>query len=284
MTMNHQDAASRARAFRRLHQGQRPLLLPNVWDALSARVFEQAGFSALATSSAAVAWSLGYRDGGELPREELLAAVARIARVLKAPLSVDLEDGFGDTPDKVAETVTAVIRAGAAGINLEDGRCDAAGRFSLRGADEMRERLQAARAAADALDVPIFINARSDLFLHGEGPADARFDETLARARLYLDSGADGVFPIGLSDPALLAKLCAAVPAPVNAAAMPGLPGLAELSALGVARVSTAIGPALAAMQTLQQVAQALRDAGDLSVLSAPLSYADAQALFAPRG
>ncbi|MEN6078333.1 isocitrate lyase/phosphoenolpyruvate mutase family protein [Chromobacterium piscinae] len=282
--MNHADAVYRAQTFRRLHQGERPLLLPNVWDALSARVFEQAGFPALATSSAAVAWSLGYRDGGELPREELLAAVSRIARVLKAPLSVDLEDGYGDTPVMVADTVAAAIRAGAAGVNLEDGRYDAAGRFSLRGADEMRERLQAARAAADALEVSIFINARTDLFLHGEGPAEARFDETLARARLYLDSGADGVFPMGLSDPALLAKLCAAVQAPVNAAAMPGVPGLAELSALGVARVSTAIGPALVAMQALKQTAGALWSAGDLSVLRTPLGYADAQALFAPRG
>ncbi|WP_225548459.1 isocitrate lyase/PEP mutase family protein [Chromobacterium violaceum] len=282
--MDHHDAVSRARTFRRLHQDERPLLLPTVWDALSARVFEQAGFPALATSSAAVAWSLGYRDGGELPREALLAAVARISRVLQAPLSVDLEDGFGDTPAAVAETVAAVIRAGAVGVNLEDGRYDAEGRFSLRGADEMRARLQAARAAADALEVPIFINARSDLFLHGEGPAEARFDETLARARLYLDSGADGVFPIGLTDPALLARLCGAVPAPVNAAAMPGLPGLSELAALGVARVSTAIGPALVAMQALKQTAAALRDAGDLSALRTPLGYADAQALFAPRG
>ncbi|MBT2869716.1 isocitrate lyase/phosphoenolpyruvate mutase family protein [Chromobacterium violaceum] len=282
--MDHHDAVSRARTFRRLHQDERPLLLPTVWDALSARVFEQAGFPALATSSAAVAWSLGYRDGGELPREALLAAVARISRVLQAPLSVDLEDGFGDTPAAVAETVAAVIRAGAVGVNLEDGRYDAAGRFSLRGADEMRARLQAARAAAAALEVPIFINARSDLFLHGEGPAEARFDETLARARLYLDSGADGVFPIGLTDPALLARLCGAVPAPVNAAAMPGLPGLSELAALGVARVSTAIGPALVAMQALKQTAAALHDAGDLSALRTPLGYADAQALFAPRG
>ncbi|KJH68210.1 isocitrate lyase/PEP mutase family protein [Chromobacterium violaceum] len=282
--MDHHDAVSRARTFRRLHQDERPLLLPTVWDALSARVFEQAGFPALATSSAAVAWSLGYRDGGELPREALLAAVARISRVLQAPLSVDLEDGFGDTPAAVGETVAAVIRAGAVGVNLEDGRYDAEGRFSLRGADEMRARLQAARAAADALEVPIFINARSDLFLHGEGPAEARFDETLARARLYLDSGADGVFPIGLTDPALLARLCGAVPAPVNAAAMPGLPGLSELAALGVARVSTAIGPALVAIQALKQTAAALRDAGDLSALRTPLGYADAQALFAPRG
>ncbi|MGC0155057.1 isocitrate lyase/PEP mutase family protein [Chromobacterium vaccinii] len=282
--MSHQDAASRARTFRRLHQTGRPLLLPNVWDALSARVFEQAGFPALATSSAAVAWSLGYRDGGELPREELVAAVARIARVLQAPLSVDLEDGFGGSPEAVADTVAAVIRAGAAGVNLEDGRRDAAGRFCLRGADEMRERLRAARAAADALDAPIFINARTDLFLHGEGPAEAHFDETLARARLYLDGGADGVFPIGLSDPALLARLCGAVAAPVNVAATAGLPGLAELSALGVARVSTAIGPALVAMQALSRTAAALRDDGDLSALRTPLSYADAQALFAPRG
>ncbi|MEN7432538.1 isocitrate lyase/phosphoenolpyruvate mutase family protein [Chromobacterium sp. TRC.1.1.SA] len=282
--MNHADTVCRAQTFRRLHQGSRPLLLPTVWDALSARVFEQAGFPALATSSAAVAWSLGYRDGGELPREELLAAVARIVRVLQAPLSVDLEDGFGDTPAQVADTVAAVVRAGAAGVNLEDGRYDAAGRFSLRDADEMRERLQAARAAADALEVPIFINARTDLFLHGAGPAEVRFDETLARARLYLDSGADGVFPMGLSDPALLAKLCAALPAPVNAAAMPGLPGLAELSALGVARVSTAIGPALVAMQALSQTAAVLWDDGDLSALATSLSYPDAQALFAPRG
>ncbi|MDN0084998.1 isocitrate lyase/phosphoenolpyruvate mutase family protein [Crenobacter sp. SG2305] len=281
--MSYPDAVSRAQAFRRLHQSEQPLLLPNVWDALSARVFEQAGFAALATSSAAVAWSLGYRDGGELPREELLAAIARITRVVKVPLTADIEDGFGTTPAEVADTVAAVIRAGAVGINLEDSRYDADGRFALRDAAEMRERLQAARAAADAAGVPVFINARTDLFLHGEGPIEARFDETLARARLYLDSGADGVFPIGLTDPVLLARLCAAVPAPVNVAPLPGLPSLAELGPLGVARVSTAIGPVLVTMQALQQAARILHDAGDLSVLKTSLGYPEAQSLFAPR-
>jgi len=281
--MNHPDSASRAQAFRRLHQAERPLLLPNVWDALSARVFEQAGFAALATSSAAVAWSLGYRDGENLPREELLAVISRITRVVKVPLTADIEAGFGTTPAEVGDTVAAVIHAGAVGINLEDGFYDAEGRFGLRDAAEMRERLQAARAAADAASVPIFINARTDLFLHGEGPVAARFDETLARAHLYLESGADGVFPMGLTDPALLARLCAAVPAPVNVAPLPGLPTLAELGPLGVARVSTAIFPVLVAMQALQQAAQALHDAGDLAALKTNLSYPEAQALFAPR-
>ena len=278
------DAVSRAQAFRRLHQGDAPLLLPNVWDALSARLFEQAGFAALATSSAAVAWSLGYRDGGELPREELLAAIARIARVVKVPLSVDIEDGFGATAAEVGDTVAAVIEAGAVGINLEDGRYDAGGRFGLREAEAMRERLQAARAAADAAGVPIYINARTDLFLHGTGPAAARFDETLKRTRLYLASGADGVFPMALTDPALLARLCEAAPGAVNVAAKPGLPAMVELAALGVVRISTAIGPVLVAMQALQRTARALHDAGDLSALQTSLDYATAQALFAPRG
>jgi 2-methylisocitrate lyase-like PEP mutase family enzyme len=280
--MNHEQRA-RADAFRRLHRRGKPLLLPNAWDALSARLFEQAGFEAIATSSAGVAWSLGYRDGGELPREELLAAIARITRVVQVPLTADIESGYGATPEQVADTVAAVIQAGAVGINLEDGGYDADGRFRLRDAAEMAERLQAARASAEAAGVPIFINARTDLFLHGEGPVAARFDETLARARLYLESGADGVFPIGLTDPALLARLCAAVPAPVNVAPLPGLPTLAELGPLGVARVSTAIGPVLVAMQAVQAAARTLHDAGDLSVLKTNLSYPEAQALFAPR-
>ncbi|MCW3479182.1 isocitrate lyase/phosphoenolpyruvate mutase family protein [Neisseriaceae bacterium JH1-16] len=281
--MSHATQATRADAFRRLHQAEQPLLLPNVWDALSARVFEQAGFVALATSSAAVAWSLGYRDGGELPREELLASIARITRVIQVPLTADIEDGFGATAAEVGDTVAAVIRAGSVGINLEDGHYEADGSFGLRDAAEMRERLQAARAAADAAGVPVFINARTDLFLHGEGPIEARFDETLARARLYLESGADGVFPIGLTDPALLARFCAAVPAPVNVATLPGLPTLAELGELGVARVSTAIGPVLVAAQALQSAARSLHDAGDLAALRTNLSYPELQALFAPR-
>lgn len=268
-----------ARHFRALHDRRRPLLLPNAWDAGSARLFTALGFAAIATTSGGLAWSLGHADGERAPLGEVLAATARIVRASPLPVSADFESGFGRTPSALAESVRAIIDVGVAGINLEDG----VDHLRLRPLDEAAARIAAAREAALAAGVPIVINARVDAYLcPADGDGSGRFDETLRRARAYLAAGADCVYPFGLSDPAAIAALVAALDAPVNVGAQPGLPGMAELARLGVARVSTATRLAAIAWSAARDAALALRDSGDFDALATRFGYADLQALHTP--
>lgn len=269
----------RAQRLRALHDRRRVLLLPNAWDAGSARVFAELGFDALATTSGGVAWSLGHADGEHAPLAEVLAVVRRIVRVVPVPVTVDFEAGYGATPAAVAASVGALIDAGAAGINLEDG----VRHQTLRSVDEAAARIEAARAAARAAGVPIFINARIDAWIIGGDASEAeRIGETLRRARAYLDAGADGIYPIALASPASIATLCAHIDAPVNIGARPGLPGIAELGRLGVARVSTATRLATLALCAARDAALELRASGRFDGLDAAFGYPDLQRLFAP--
>lgn len=232
---------------------------------------------AVATTSGGVAWSLGYADGERAPRAEVIAATARIARAVAVPVTADIEAGYGDTPSAVADTVSAVIAAGAVGINLEDGLPDGA----LRDMDAAAQRIQAARAAATTAGVPVVINARIDTYARSFGAnASERFEETVRRARAYLAAGADCIFPIGLADAATLAALVKAVDAPVNVAARPGMPDVAELGRLGVARVSTATRFATLALSAVEGAAKKLFASGRFDTLASTLGHADAQRLF----
>ncbi len=189
---------TKARLFRQMHDRSHILLLPNAWDAGSARVFAGAGSVAIATTSAGVAWSLGYADGENAPLDEVLAATGRIARAVELPVTADIESGYGVTTDAVADSVRAFIASGVVGINLEDG-LHAPG--ALRSIEDGVARIRAARAAADQAGVPIVINARTDTYMLGFGDsAEARFDETVRRGRAYLAAGADCLYPIGLAD------------------------------------------------------------------------------------
>lgn len=266
--------------LRRMHHGPQPLLLPNAWDAGSARLFAQRGFAAVATTSGGVAWSLGYQDGERVPLDEVLAAVARMARVCDVPLSVDFEGGYGATPAAVGVAVGQLIEAGAAGVNLEDGT---PGHGPLRRLEDAAARIAAARDAATASGVPLVINARVDLWLHEVPPAEssARRDEGLRRARAYLAAGADCIYPIGLRDREELASLVKALDAPVNVAAGPGVPSLEELARLGVARVSTATRFATLALGAVDHAVTALRASGRFDGLASAFTYADAQGLYA---
>ncbi len=266
----------RAQRLRALHDRRRVLLLPNAWDAGSARVFADLGFDAIATTSGGVAWSLGYADGEQAPLAEVLAAVRRMVRVTPLPLTVDFEAGYGATPDDVAASVQALIEAGAAGINLEDGLRHE----TLRPLDDAAQRIAAARAAARAAGVPIFINARIDAWIIGGSADEAeRIEQALRRARAYLDAGADGIYPIALAEPESIARLCALVEAPVNVGARAGLPDLAELGRLGVARVSTATRLATLAPR---DAALRLRSSGRFEGLDAAFGYPELQRLFTP--
>ena len=270
-----------AQAFRRMHDRKQLLLLPNCWDAGSARLFAQRGFAAVATTSAGVAWSLGYADGECAPLAEVLAAIVRITRVAGVPVTADIETGYGKTPTDVSATVKAVIAAGAVGINVEDGM---PGHGPLRDAADAAARVRAARMAADASGVPIVINARVDHWMQHDAAAPAtRLADAIDRAKAYLAAGADCIYPIGLGDPATLAALVQAIDAPVNVAAGPGMPDLHELETVGVARVSTATRLATVAFGAVDHAVNEMRASGGFAALASDFSYADAQQLFAPR-
>ena len=270
-----------ADTFRTMHHGPRLLLLPNAWDAMSARIFEAAGFDAVATTSGGLAWALGFPDGEQAPWNEVLAATARIARTVRVPVTADIEGGYGETPDEVAAHVTDVIRAGAVGINLEDGtrRAD----LPIRSIDDAVARIGAARAAARAEGVPLVINARVDLYHKKFGDDATRFAATVRWGNAYMAAGADCIFPFGLTDLAVVAALATALKAPINVVGRAGMPDLSELEKLGIARVSTASGPSLMAMSETRRIAEALHTNGSFDVLAPTTKHGDAQQLFAVR-
>jgi 2-methylisocitrate lyase-like PEP mutase family enzyme len=276
--MNRAEQAQQAELFRNKHAGPRLLLLPNAWDAMSARVFVAAGFDAIATTSGGVAWSLGYADGEQTPWAEVVAATARIVRVARVPVTADIEAGYGERPDAVMRSVSEIITAGAVGVNLKDGTPH--GPVPIRSRQDAADRIRAAREAARAAGVPIVINGRTDLYLRNIGDETSRFDETVERGRAYLAAGADCVYPIGLRDPATIGRLVKALGAPININVRAGLPSVAELEALGVARASTASQVALMAMSVARQVAEDLRATGRFDKLAPAMSQADAQRLF----
>jgi 2-methylisocitrate lyase-like PEP mutase family enzyme len=271
-----------ADVFRAQHHGPRPLLLPNAWDAMSARIFEAAGFDAVATTSGGLAWALGFPDGEQAPWSEIVGATARIARTVRVPVTADIEGGYGETPDEVAAHVTDIIRAGAVGINLEDStrRAD----LPIRSIDDAAARIAAARAAARAEGVPLVINARIDLYHRRFGDDATRFAATVRRGEAYLAAGADCIFPFGLTDLAIVAQLTTALRAPINIVGRAGMADVSELEKLGIARVSTASGPSLAAMSEIRRIAEALHAHGRFDVLAAAIKHGDAQQLFAVRG
>jgi 2-methylisocitrate lyase-like PEP mutase family enzyme len=246
----------KAEAFRALHHQPRALVLPNAWDVPSARVFEDAGFPAVATSSAGLMVSLGYRDGEEMPRRELAAAVGRIAQRLSIPLSADIVAGYGRSSRAVAATVRAMLAAGAVGINLEDhDHRDPSGHglFSLR--SQVR-KIEAIRNVATETGIPLVINARTDALRLAPGDPPQRLQEAIRRAVAFRDAGADCVYPMGLVEAETIETFVHALNCPVNVMVRPGLPPLAELERLGVRRVSFGPAASYATMGLLQRISQ----------------------------
>ncbi|GIG36849.1 isocitrate lyase/PEP mutase family protein [Cellulomonas pakistanensis] len=266
------DLDALARRLHALHDPAAPLALSNAWDVASARVVEAAGAPAVATTSAGVAWSLGRPDGDRLGRADLLAAVRRITAAVAVPVTVDAEGGFADDAAGVAATIDGLLDAGAVGVNLEDGD---------RPAAELAARVAAARAAADRAGVALFVNARTDVFLRGLGDPADRMAETVARARRYVDAGADGVFVPGVVDAATIAELAAAIPAPLNVMVRRGLPPVPELGRLGVARVSLGSTVAEAAYAVARRAAAELLASGTYGVLAEAMDYAELDGLVA---
>jgi len=266
-----------ALAFHALHTPGRPLVLPNAWDTASARLVEEAGAAAVATTSAGLAWERGAADGDQLSRDDALAGLSGIAHAVAVPVSADIETGYADDPAGVGDTIRAVLSAGAVGVNIEDGLYG--GGAALRPVAQQAERIAAARRAADAAGVPLFLNARIDTYLRGAGD----LAETLERAAAFLAAGADGVFVPGTVDPGTVKALVEGVEGPLNVLVGPGAPTVAELAALGVARVSTGSGIAQAVHGLVARAAGELLAAGTYDTLAGGLDYGDLNGLLGSR-
>lgn len=260
-----------------MHAGSEVLLLPNAWDVASARIIEDTGFPAVATTSAGVAFSLGYPDGQKISREEMLAVVARIARAVAVPVTADVESGYGPKPEDAARTARAVIEAGAVGMNLEDAPGNSA--TPLLDLPLQLEKIRAVREAASSLHVPLVLNARTDVYLLQVGEPATRYDETLRRLRAYRDAGADCVFSPGLRDVPTIGRLVSDLRCPVNILAGPGSPAVPELRKLGVARVSLGSGPMRATLGLLRRLAEELKTSGSYGAMEGAPAHSEVNRL-----
>jgi 2-methylisocitrate lyase-like PEP mutase family enzyme len=257
--------AEKAEQFRKLHHGPRILVLPNAWDVASARILEELGYPAIATTSAGIAFALGYPDGQRIRRDEMLGMVARIANSVRVPVTADMEAGYGTSAKDMSETAKAVIAAGAIGMNLED----------VTGDDESShvnvalqvEKIQAIRETASSLGVPLVLNARTDIYLMPVGPAETRFDRTVERLRAYRKAGADCLFAPGVQDRETIAKLVRALEAPLNILVSSGCPSIRELEKMGVARASTGSAAMRATLGLLRRIGKELMEEGTYSSL-----------------
>ncbi len=266
--------AEKAEQFRKLHHGPQMLVLANAWDVVSARILEECGHPAIATSSAAVAFSRGYPDGQRIPRDEMLDVVARIARAVCVPVTADLEAGYGTTVEDMAETVKAAIQAGAIGMNLEDVTSD--DESSLVDTALQVEKIRAIHETAESLGVPFVLNARTDIYLLPIGEAATRFERTAERLRAYRKAGADCVFAPGISDRDTIAKLVKGVAAPLNILITPQCPSLAELEKMGVARVSAGSAVMRAALRVVRRIGEEMLESRSCETLFAgAIPYAD---------
>ena len=269
--------AEKAERLRLLHRPGQPLLLVNVWDAATARLIERAGFPAIATTSAGIAFSRGYPDGQRIPRDEMLAEIARICRAVSVPVTADLEAGYGDSPEAVAQAAARALDAGAAGLNLEDGT----GRMEepLFELGRQVEKIRAIREAGRRRGVAIVVNARTDVYLDRVGPESGRLEETIRRGAAFRDAGADCVFVPGVKEVGLIGEIVRRLACPVNVLAAPGGPSLGELAKLGVARVSLGSGAMRAALTLVERIGEELRTEGTWSALDGALSYASVNEL-----
>lgn len=255
------------------------LVLPNVWDAASARIVEQAGARAIATTSVGVAAALGYPDGQHISREQLIEATGRIARVVSRPVTADIEAGYGNTIDEVLQTVRGVIETGAVGFNIEDSLPQHPD--TLQDIGRQVELISALRELAASMDVPFVINARVDVYIHAIGAPETRFDETVRRANAYLRAGADCVYPIGRLERDVIGRLVHAIEGPINIMGGPQQPPLADLAQLGVARVSLAGGLMSAMLGHLATMVRGILERGDYDAMAAESLGAEFRALFA---
>jgi 2-methylisocitrate lyase-like PEP mutase family enzyme len=247
------DQIEKAKRFSELHVKGTPLVLYNAWDAGSAKSILEAGALAIATSSWAVAEAQGYRDGEAIPVELVEQVAARIVATIDVPVTVDFEGGYSDVDDELAANVARLLDLGVIGINFEDRVVRGSGLYDIA---RQAERIAAIRETAEKSGAGLFINARTDLFLGQGRDAAQSIGEALDRAKAYADAGASGFFIPGLTDAALISRICEGAPRPVNVMVMDGVPANDELAKLGVARISYGALPYIRAMSDLQQEAK----------------------------
>jgi 2-methylisocitrate lyase-like PEP mutase family enzyme len=262
---------SNTEAFRKMHRG-RLLLLPNVWDVASARIIEESGFGAIATTSAGIAFALGYPDGQRISRQEMLAVVGRIAAAVQVPVTADVEAGYGNRPEDAALTARAVIEAGAVGMNLED-TTDRA-EDPLLDLSLQVEKIKAVLEETQRTGVRIVLNARTDVYLLQVGPAERRYELALKRLAAFRDAGADCLFVPGVRDSETIRRFVD-LQYPMNILAGPGSPSIPELEKLGVARVSLGSAPMRATLGLLRRMAEELKGSGTYRTMEAAPSHAD---------
>lgn len=264
---------AKAAAFLAMHRGPRILLLPNVWDVATARILEETGLGAIATTSAGIAFALGYPDGQKISRIEMLGMVAHIASAIKAPVTADVEAGYGDRPEDAARTAEGVIEAGGVGMNLEDATDDP--EHPLLDLSLQLEKIAAVRQASQAAGVPIVLNARTDVYLLEVGQPNARYDMALKRLVAFRDAGADCLFVPGLRDAETIRRFVTDLRYPINILAGPGSLSVPDLQKLGVARVSLGSGPMRAALGLVHRMVKELQASGTYTSLEGAPSHAE---------
>ncbi|MGW8821339.1 isocitrate lyase/phosphoenolpyruvate mutase family protein [Paenibacillus sp. JNUCC32] len=258
-------------AFKKLHSNF--FILPNAWDAASAKTFEKCGFKAIGTTSAGIAVSHGYADRN-MPFDRMLNTVRRIVQTVDIPVTVDMEDGYGQTPDEVAESVKQVIKAGATGINIEDSSMDR--QAPLHDILLQQNKLAVIRGLGNAMGYPLFINARIDAYWIKSMPPAGRLGETIKRAHAYLEAGADCIFVPGIQEISDIQTLRHEISCPINVLAGPGMPSANELEALGIQRISTGSGPFRAAISLLHRMGHEILEEGTFEHMTlGVLSYDD---------
>jgi len=278
--MDMKEQGRKAEQLRKLHGGPRVLVLPNAWDVASARVLEELGYPAIATTSAGVAFSLGYPDGQRVSRDEMLEVVARIARAVRVPVTADMEAGYGTTLADMTGTAKAIVAAGAVGLNLEDvtGETES----SQVNTELQAEKIRTIREASRSLGVSLVINARTDVYLMPIGPEAMRFERTVERLQAYRAAGADCVFAPGVSERGLIEKLVKAIDAPLNILVTPGCPPIPELEQIGVARASIGSGVMRSTLGLVRRIGKELLEKGTYStVFEGAIPFAEVNALLA---
>jgi 2-methylisocitrate lyase-like PEP mutase family enzyme len=259
--------------FRKLHErpGQ-PLVLANVWDPGSARLIESLGAAAIATTSAGVAWSLGYPDGNRLPFEQLERVVRGIVGAVRVPVTVDVEGGYSEDPGAVSERLKPVFETGIAGVNIEDGT-DAPSVLAMK--------ISAIKRTTASIGVDVFVNVRTDVYLRNLSPDEKKVSETLRRANLYRSAGADGLFVPGIVDAAQISEVASGTELPLNVMSVPGLPHLQELARLNVRRLSAGSALAQVMWKHLERLSRRFLTDGDSALLASDsMEYGQLQALF----
>lgn len=273
--------AEKAQRLLQLHHGETPLVLVNAWDAASAAIVEQAGFPAIATSSAALANSLGCADGQNLQWHDMLGAIRRISSAVQVPVTADIEAGFSSSVQQLSASIDDVIAAGAVGVNLEDALPGHGDRGPLYTVADQVSRIQTARKAGEKRGVHLVINARTDAYWQARVPRDEALRNTLERGKTYLKAGADCIFIPGLGDSGHIQAIVQEFNAPLNVLATVGCPSIPELQKLGVKRISMGSGPMRAAMGLLRRIAREAQATGTYnSLLEGAVPYPEMNALF----